>query len=122
MAKTHQLRSQLFPVDEAALGEHARDTQKILAKIPVVEHRITEQLYSEPLTLGQLTEEPFSIELVRVLNLFSPTTPVLTGGMCHFTWLPQAGGAVIASIDGMSPGRDGATKFRFYFRVTFKME
>lgn len=107
--------------DSDALGYHARDTQQIFSAIPVQEQRIVETIYNEPLVIGNLKEEPFSIKLERIINLFAPPTPVRCGSMCHFTWDPKSGGAQITSIDGLSMGFDHTVKFRFFFVVTYKL-
>lgn len=114
---TYQLRKNVFGKDEMALGEHARDTQKIFDAIPVVVLRTAEGFYSEPYVIGQLSGEPFCIELVRILNLTTPTAVPLTGGMCQFTYQRTSNSASIASIDGMKP--DTATKWRMFFRITY---
>lgn len=122
MAVTHQIAYRLFDKDQAPLGKHARDVQSIFDKIPVVVHKVVEQPYDEPMTIGNLAEEPFSIELVRVANLSQATQIVSTAtGLVHFTWQPNKGGLVINKIGGMSVGASRPT-LRFYFRITYKME
>lgn len=121
MAQQLRLRQRYFDEKQAALGLLARDTQELFNRLPVTEQKTVEALYAEPMVIGGLREEPFCIECVRVVNLFAPPTPVACGGMLHFYWLPQLSGAQITSIDGMSPVTDGATRFRFYFRITYKM-
>lgn len=117
----YRFKQRYFGPDQSDLGALARDSQEIIAKIPVTELRMVETLYSEPMTLGQLVDEPFSIECVRVINMFAPQVPVKCGGMAHFVWKPENNGAVITSIDGMSPTLDAAIRFRFYYRITFKL-
>lgn len=123
MTQQYRLKRQIFKGDQQApLAEHARDTQQLLGQVPVTELRIVESIYTEPMVLGQLKEEPFCIELVRIVNLSAATNVVRCGGMVHFIWLPVLNGAQILSIDGLSPGFDGTTRFRFYYRITYKLE
>jgi hypothetical protein len=122
MPITHQVSQRIFSKEQAELGKHARDVQDIFNKIPVVVHKVVEQPYDEPMTIGNLTEEPFSIELVRVSNLSQATQIVSTAtSLVHFTWQPNKGGLVINKIGGMSVGTSLPT-LRFYFRITYKME
>ena len=120
MPQQFKLKQRYFDKDNVA-GVVARNVQELLDQMPVMEQKTIEQFYAEPLVIGGLREEPFCIECVRVVNLFAPQKPVACGGMCHFYWLPQLSGAQINSIDGMSPVTDGATRFRFYFRITYKL-
>jgi hypothetical protein len=117
----YRFKQRYYGKEQSDVGNLARDAQELVGKIPVVELRMVETLYSEPMTLGQLLDEPFGIELVRVINMFAPSTPVKCGGMVHFIWKPENNGAVITSIDGMSPVSDAAIRFRFYYRITFKL-
>ena len=109
----------LFGKDQSELGQLARDAQDIFRRIPVIEHRMFDSNYVEPMVIGQLAEEPFCIELVRLVNLSSPAvTPTAMSTLIYFTWLPSQGGAIINSIDGLTPG---LTKYRFFFRVTYRL-
>lgn len=120
-ALTHQLPRRIFKADEGPLGDHARATQDIFDKIPVMEHRAVEDYYAEPMVL-KASQEPFCVELVRIANVFALEQPVSACfGMLHFLWKPQQGGAVITKIGGLTPATDGATKFRFYYRITYRM-
>jgi hypothetical protein len=122
MAQNHFIGRMVYDKDNPALGQHARNVQGILNQIPVVEQRVVDAIYKEPFILGNLSEEPFSIELVRVVNMSSPLTTMKCGGMIHFTFLPAKGGASIASIDGLSPVTDGTTKLRFFFRISYNTD
>jgi hypothetical protein len=42
-------------------------------------------------------------------------------GFVNFVWKPQNGGAVIQNIGGMNPTDNGATKYRFFYRITYRM-
>lgn len=118
--KTHTLRRQFYDAKDSQTAELARDSQRIFSGIPVSEQRILEAIYDEPIVIGQLFEEPFSIRLDRIINLTAQTSPVLCGSLCHWTWLPSTrGGASIYSIDGLKPA--AAPKYRFYFTVTYKL-
>lgn len=119
--KQLRFRQRYFANDQTELGEFARDTQELVGRIPQIELRITEQQYMEPMTLGNMTQEPFCIELVRVTNLLAPQTPQQCGGMVHYTWLPAQNGCVIASIDGMSTLTDRIPNFRFYWRISYQL-
>jgi len=116
MANT-QLRKQLF--DQRDLGDHARDTQGSLDQIPRMMTKRFDEFYKEPMVLASPIEglEPESIELTRVVNLSAAETPVLCGSMIHYAWKPQLGGAVVTSIDGLTPST--TVKYRFTFRFTF---
>ena len=123
MPKNHQIAKRIFPAEQDLLGKHARDVQTILDGIPVEEQREVEALYAEPMTMGALKEEPFSIKLERIVNLFAPETPVTAcTGFVHWIWKPQVGGAQIQSITGMSVATHGQTKFRFSFRISYRLQ
>lgn len=123
MSLTHQIARRIFPKDQDELGKHARDVQSVFDKIPVQEHRVVDTPYMEPMTIGNLTEEPFSIELVRVVDTSNAHTIVSAStSLVHFTWLPSKGGAVIDKISGMTVATSPRPKLRFYFRITYKME
>jgi hypothetical protein len=112
-----QLRKQIF--DKQDLGEHARDTQRSFDTIPRFISKKLEAYYTEPMALGSpiANIEPEDIELRRITSLVSSETPVLCGSMVHFNWKPQNGGAIVTSIDGLSPST--TTKYRFVFRFTY---
>ena len=123
MSLTHQIARRIFRKEQADLGKHARDVQSVFDKIPVQEHRVIEQPYTEPMTVGDLAEEPYCIELVRVADTSNANTTVTaSSSLVHFTWLPSKGGAVIDKISGMTPASSPRPKLRFYFRITYKME
>lgn len=112
-----QLRKVLFA--DRNEGESARDTQQSL---DTVARRITKRFdtfYTEPLTIGSplVNQQPEAIVLVRILNLNAPEQPVLCGSMVHWVWKPQNGGAVVTSIDGLSPST--SIKYRFYFEFSY---
>lgn len=122
MTVTHQLTKRIGDAKDAPVWQQARDVQTILNRIPVQEHRIVEEFYKEPSVLGGLQEEPFGIELVRIVNMFAPETPVTAcTGFINFVWKPQQGGAVIPSLGGFSIASNGTTKYRFYYRITYRM-
>lgn len=116
MANT-QLRKQLF--DKQDLGDHARDTQGSFDQLPRFITKRFDEFYKEPMVLASPIEglEPESIELTRVINLNAAETPVLCGQMVHYAWKPQQGGAVVTSIDGLTPS--STVRYRFTFRFTF---
>jgi hypothetical protein len=121
MPITHQIGRRIFKPEQAELGAHARDVQEIFNKVPVVEQRVIEALYDEPMTL-QTAEEPFCVELVRIANMFAIEQPVSACfGMVHFVWRPNLGGCQITNIGGMSVATNGTTKYRFYYRITYRM-
>lgn len=121
MAIKHQIGRRIFKVEQAELGNHARDVQEIFNKMPVAEHRVIEDFYGEPMVL-QAPEEPFCIELVRIANVGALDTPVTAcNGMVHYLWRPDIGGAQIKNIGGMSVATNGTTKYRFYYRITYRM-
>lgn len=123
MSLTHQIARRIFPKEQSELGKHARDVQTVFDKIPVQEHRVIVQPYTEPMTIGGLSEEPFCIELVRVADTSNANTVVTAStSLVHFTWLPSKGGAVIDKISGMTVATAPRPKLRFYFRITYKME
>lgn len=122
MRRNQQIGRRIFKPEQADLGMHARDVQEIFDGIPIVELRTVEALYAEPMTLVA-AEEPFSIELVRIANVFALEQPVSACfGMVHYVWRPQLGGAQITRIGGMSVGTNGTTKYRFYYRITYRMD
>lgn len=104
---------------DVQLGEQFRDAQSSLDVVPLTLLRRIEMVYSEPMVLGALTEQPESIEAIRVIDLTSQETVQLNGGLAWFIWRPDRGGAVIHSIDGMSVAANGGRKYRFTFRLTF---
>ena len=123
MTITHQLGRRIFPPSQPELGAHARDSQEIFNKIPVQIHRVVEALYSEPMVIGALKEEPYEIKLSRLVNLFAPETAVTAcTGFVHWIWKPQLGGAQIQNITGLSVATHGQTRFRFSYRITYRME
>ena len=120
MPRKHQLPRRLYEAKDRELGEHARAVQEVFDQQAVTEHRVVEQLYAEPMTLA-LDTEPFSIECVRIVNLFQQDLPVIAcSGMVHYTWKPRNGGAVIANISGLSVAANGGIKYRFYYRITYR--
>lgn len=117
MTDNTQLRKQIFTKQD--LGDHARDTQHAFDTIPQFLTKQLDAFYTEPMALGSPVPnvEPESIELTRITSLVKPETPVLCGSMVHYTWKPQNGGAVVTSIDGLSPST--SIKYRFNFRFTY---
>lgn len=122
MSVNHILPKRIGEQQHAPTYQLARDSQLVLQKIPVTEHRIIEELYKEPIAMGGLKEEPFSIECVRIVNLLNAQTnvPACTG-FVNFIWKPNNGGAVIQNIGGLTVAANGGTKYRFYFRITYRM-
>lgn len=100
-------------------GANDRATQNVFMSLPRFVSLVLEAPYVEPLAIAVI-EEPESIELVRIIDLKAQDTPVLCGSMCHFAYLPQAGGANIRSIDGLSS--DPSSSYRFTFRITYKAQ
>lgn len=103
------------------LAEAFRDVQRAFDSLPtVLLRKIDAMYYTEPLILSNLEQEPEAIELIRVFEVAAPETPVVgAGGVCHYVWLPQEGGARITSINGMSLAANGGKKYRFTFRLTY---
>lgn len=116
-APNTQLRKQLF--SDRDEGESARDTQNSFDTVPRMITKRFDSYYKEPMALGSPlpNQQPESIELVRIINLNAQETPVLCGQMVHFKWQPQQGGAVVTSIDGLSPS--STVPYRFWFRFTY---
>lgn len=106
--------------DNPALAENFRDIQRAFDAIPIVLLRNVETQYTEPLVLGNMDNEPNGIEALRVVDLAAPETPVRdAGGVCHYVWRPDRGGAQIFAINGMSMAANGGKKYRFLFRLTY---
>lgn len=121
MTLSHQIPKRIFKPDDVELGNHARAVQEIFNKVPVVEHRVVEATYGEPMTL-KASEEPFCIELVRIAALRSPEIPVSACyGFVHYVWRPQLGGAQITKIGGMDVATNGGVPYRFSYRITYRM-
>lgn len=122
MRRNQQIGRRIFKPENAELATHARDVQELFNGVPIVELRTIESLYAEPMTLTA-AEEPFCIELVRIANTLALEQPVSACfGMVHYVWRPQLGGAQITRIGGMSVGTNGTTKYRFYYRITYRMD
>jgi hypothetical protein len=117
MSDNTQLRKQLF--DKQDLGDHARDTQGALNSIPRYFTKKLDAYYTEPMALGSPVAniEPQSIRLERITNIAIPETPVLCGEMVHYNWKPQNGGAIVTSIDGLTPST--TVKYRFVFEFKY---
>lgn len=105
---------------DAVSGANARAVQNVLMTLPRFVSATFDSQYSEPMPLSVGALEPQAIELVRIVNLRAPETPVLCGSMVHWLFKPRQGGALITSIDGLSP-LDGNT-YRFTFRITYKAQ
>lgn len=121
MTVVHQIGRRIYPKGQEELAQHARDVQEIFNKVPVVEHRVVETTYTEPMTLSA-SEEPFCIELVRIANLRAPEIPVSACyGFVHYVWRPQLGGAQITKIGGMDVATNAGTPYRFSYRITYRM-
>lgn len=116
------LNSQQLPrqvVPDRALGDNSRAVQNVFSSMPRFVTMAFESAYVEPLALA-VVEEPQSIELARIVNLYSPDTPVLCGSLCHFSYQPGNGGALITSVDGLTS--DPSSRYRFTFRITYKAQ
>jgi hypothetical protein len=120
MSDNTQLRKQIF--DKQDLGEHARDVQQSLDTIPRFVPKELETFYTEPMALGSpiANIEPKSIKLTRIVSLVKPETPVLCGELVHFNWKPQNGGAIVTSIDGLTPSTSIKYRMRFEFEYPAK--
>lgn len=116
-AGRRELRQQLWT--DKNLGELARDAQDAFDAMPTVELRSIVMAYTEPLVLGQIDEQPAGIEVIRIYREDDQERSVGTGGLCHFVWKPDAGGAFIKNIDGMSVGTNGGIRYRFNFRISY---
>lgn len=117
MSTNTQLRKQIF--DKQDLGDQARDSQRAFDTIPRFISRTLDAYYAEPMALGSPSAniEPLSIRLDRIISLVTPETPVLCGSMVHYVWKPQNGGAIVTSIDGLTPST--AIKYRFVFEFKY---
>lgn len=100
------------------IGEQARDMQNALDTIPLMVTRKVTGMYREPIVLGALRAPPVAIEAIRVVD--ATETPVKCGGLCHFVYKPEQGGALINSIDGMSLALNGGKQYTFSFRITYE--
>lgn len=118
MRTPRRIRTQ-FAGNTTTLGERFRDAQGALDAIPIMVLRKREMVYDEPLVLGGMERQPESIEAMRIIDLSDQEQPVHGGGLCHFVWRPNLGGAQITSVDGMSVAANGGKKYRFTFRLTF---
>lgn len=112
-----RIRQQLGKDPE--LAENFRDVQRAFDSIPTMLIRKVDIEYQIPLVLGNLKNEPDGIELLRIIDLVSQETPVGCGGLCHYVWRPDRGGAQIMAIDGMTLGIHGGHRYRFTFRITY---
>lgn len=122
MTINHILPDRIGETQHAPTFKLTRDAQSIFQRIPVTEHRTVDEFYKEPLVMGGLKEEPFCIECVRIANLLNAQTnvPACTG-FVNFIWKPNNGGAFIQNIGGLTVATNGSTKYRFYFRITYRM-
>lgn len=111
-----KLRQQLL--QDQTLGELARDCQKIFDLINPCTYKKFREFYKEPMVLGIFTEAPLAIEMVRITPVVGAENPVLCGGLVHFVYKPQKGGAIITSIDGLSP--TPRTEYDYVFKITFE--
>lgn len=101
------------------LGEQFRDIQRALDAIPITLLRKIETQYAVPLVLGNLMNEPDAVELIRIIDLNAPESPVTCGSLCHYVWRPDRGGVQIMAIDGMTLAAHGGKSYRFTFRLTY---
>lgn len=120
MSDNTQLRKQIF--DKQDLGEHARDVQQSLDTVARFVPKELETFYTEPMALGSpiANIEPKCIKLTRIVSLVKPETPVLCGELVHFNWKPQNGGAIVTSIDGLTPSTSIKYRMRFEFEYPAK--
>jgi hypothetical protein len=113
-----RIRQQLLKDPE--LAEQFRDVQRAFDSIPTMLIRKFELEYQEPLVIGNLTNEPDGIELIRIIDLGAPESPLVgVGGLCHWVWRPDRSGAQVMSIGGMSLPFHGGVRYRFTFRITY---
>jgi hypothetical protein len=106
-------------IQDPTVGKLAQDTQKIFNLINPVSYKEFQREYTEPMALGVFSEPPLCIELVRVTSVAQTEQPVRSGGMVHYVYKPQKGGAIITSIDGFTPTTP-RTFYNFVFRITFR--
>jgi hypothetical protein len=111
-----KLRQQLL--QDQQMGELARDVQKVFDLINPCTYKKFRAFYTEPLVLGVFVEPPLCIELVRITPVVAAEQPVRCGGFCDFVYKPLKGGAIITSIDGLSPVV--RTEYDFVFKITFE--
>jgi len=111
-----KLRRQLL--EDQAMGELARDTQRVFDLINPVIYKEFREYYKEPMVLGVFSEAPLCIEMVRITSVVQAEIPVPCGGLVHYVYKPAKGGAIITSIDGLSP--TPRTEYDFVFKITFK--
>lgn len=109
------LRNQLL--QDQSLGELARDCQRVFDLINPSIYKPFRSFYKEPMVLG-IPTPPLCIELVRITPVIQAEQPVRCGGMVHYVYKPQQGGAVITSIDGLTTVGT-PTQYDFVFRITF---
>lgn len=107
-----------FNTDEIN-GANQRAVQLVLMSTPRFAFQLIESAYVEPMVINVGLEEPLSIELVRIVNKLT-TDPVLCGSMVHWMFLPQLGGAIVSSIDGLTS--DPLSSYRMTFRITYKAQ
>lgn len=69
-------------------------------------------VYTEPFYLSS-DSEPDGLIAVRIRKLTALETPILTGGVCHFTYDAAHKRCRINSIDGMTP--EPGVLYRFTF-------
>lgn len=113
-----RIRQQLS--DNPELGEQFRDVQRAFDSIPTTLIRKIEVEFQVPLVLGNLKNEPDGIELMRIIDLDAQERPVAeAGGLCHYVWRPDKGGAQLTAIEGMTLAANGGKRYRFTFRITY---
>lgn len=116
-----RLRQQLGK--DVQQGEQIRDTQQALDSFPVTFNRTVEMNYAEPMMLNIGKVPASGLEAIRVVDMAAQEQPVIgAGGVAHFNWKPQLGGAQITSINGMTAAAHGGKRYRFVFRVTLSAE
>lgn len=113
---SYQLERKLL--EDQAMGVLARDVQKVFNLLNPYVYKRFREYYTEPMTLGIFSAPPLCIELVRITAVVQAEQPVKCGGLVHYVYKPQKGGAIITNIDGLSPVV--RTQYDFVFKVTFE--
>lgn len=120
MSRQLRMKYRYFGPQHAELSDVARNTQEVVGTIPVVELVPVVQLYAEPMYVA-LSEEPYALELARIVNVEAPEDHPVCSGMVHWVWEPQNGGARIDRIEGMTTAAYDQTRFKFFYRVTYAL-
>lgn len=109
-----QLRKQFWKDQD--LGEHVRDVQRALNKVPNTQIKVVECALTTNLTI-QCDAKPVAIEAIRIQFKGNDTPVPSHGTAVDFVWRPDLGGALITGIQGLTAG---TTVYRFTFRLTYE--